>query len=134
MAIAVYDRARNRVRTLIRDDHNGYVPPSGWELVPEADLPPGWTREPAAETDQAADAEHNARIEAAQRIVDDPREPIELATWAAMQEVIEELRAAKAGKPKASRTDADLREAAKARLSALKREEKQDVSRVATPS
>lgn len=122
MAIAIYDRARNQVRTLIRDDHGACVPPDGWELVPVAVLPPDWTREPADATDPAADAEHNARIEAAQRIVDDPREPLALATWAAMQEVIDELRAAKAGKPKPSRTDAELRDAAKARLAALRRE------------
>lgn len=53
MGLAVYDRATNQVRTVIREDHGGYVPPDGWELVAIEKLPAGWTPEPLSETARA---------------------------------------------------------------------------------
>lgn len=44
MGLAIYHRATNQVRTVIRDDYGGYRPPDGWELVPVEQLPAGWTR------------------------------------------------------------------------------------------
>lgn len=46
MPLAIYHCKTNQVRTIIRDDHGGYRPPEGWELVPVEQLPEGWTREP----------------------------------------------------------------------------------------
>lgn len=46
MPTALYNPKTNQVRTFIRDDHGGYRPPEGWELVPVEKLPEGWTREP----------------------------------------------------------------------------------------
>lgn len=117
MPLAIYDRKTNQVSTIIRDDHGGYRPPDGWELVPVEKLPAGWTAEPAAELPRAITAE---TIEAAQRLIDDPQTPESLAAWAAGEEIKEELRAAKAGKPKPGRTDQELREAAKQRLRSLR--------------
>lgn len=54
-----------------------------------------------------------------QRIIDTPTEPMELAVWACLQEVIDELRAAKSGKPKPRRTDEELRAAAKSRIAKM---------------
>lgn len=119
MAFALFNPLTNQVQTFIREDHGGYRPPEGWELRTAEELPEGWTMAP--EDTSEADAEHNARLEAAEKIIDEPQTPQELATWAAIQEVVNELRAAKVGKPKPSRTDAELREAAKARLKALRR-------------
>lgn len=116
MPLAIYNRKTNQVQTIIRDDHGGYRPPDGWELLPVEKLPAGWTPEPA---DEPIDTQRAEAITEAQRIIDDPQTPLELATWAAMQETIEELRAAKSGKPKPTRTDQELREAAKQRLRQL---------------
>lgn len=116
MPVAIYSRERNQVRTVVRDDHGGYRPPDGWELIPVEKLPAGWTQEPAAEP---IDTQRSAAITEAQRIIDDPQTPIELATWAAVEEIKDELRAAKAGKPKFGRTDEELRSSAKQRLQAL---------------
>lgn len=46
MPIAIFNAKTNHVRTIIRDDHGGYRPPEGWELVLVEKLPAGWTREP----------------------------------------------------------------------------------------
>lgn len=54
MPLAVWNRETNQVRTVIRDDHGGYKPPDGWELVPYEKLPDGWTPEPLPEPDRAA--------------------------------------------------------------------------------
>lgn len=116
MPIAIFNRKTNQVRTQIRDDHGGYRPPDGWELLPVEKLPEGWTQEPA---DDTAAKQHSALIAEAERIIDAPSTPLELAVWASLQEVIDELRAAKSGKPKPSRTDEELRTAAKERLQKL---------------
>jgi hypothetical protein len=72
--------------------------------------------ERAAIDNEAAAAQKTGLVAEAQRIIDAPSTPLELAVWASMQEVIDELRAAKSGKPKPSRTDEELRTAAKARI------------------
>lgn len=46
MPIAIYNRKTGHVRTIIRDDHGGYRPPEGWQLVPVDKLPDGWIFEP----------------------------------------------------------------------------------------
>lgn len=46
MPIAIYHPQLHHVRTIIRDDHGGYRPPDGWELVPVDKLPDGWIFEP----------------------------------------------------------------------------------------
>lgn len=43
MAIAVYNPTTHQVLTFIRDDHGGYAPPLGFELVADFALPPGWS-------------------------------------------------------------------------------------------
>lgn len=73
-----------------------------------------------AEIDAAqADENKSGLLREVERIIDTPTEPIELAVWACLQEVIDELRAAKSGKPKPSRTDEELREAAKSRIAKM---------------
>lgn len=54
MSIAVFNRNTNQVRTVIRDDHNGYLPPEGWELLPVEKLPKSWIQEPLPKTDRVA--------------------------------------------------------------------------------
>src|SRR3990170_1192055 len=66
-----------------------------------------------------ARADRAELIAAAKAIVDRPNDPISLAMWAALEEVKEELRLAKSGKPKPSRTDAEVRAAVKVRLDGL---------------
>lgn len=66
MGLAIYNRTTNKVQTVIRDDHGGYLPPPGWELVPVQDLPAGWTRdispqEAAAAATAAKLTEHKTR-------------------------------------------------------------------------
>ena len=65
MPIAVYNPKSNHVRTFIRDDHGGYIPPDGWQLLPVEKLPDGWTWEPLpAEARAAAIAAIKTRCEA----------------------------------------------------------------------
>jgi len=75
---------------------------------------PGY--EQYAEILAASGSIETLQISEAQHIIDNPKSPLELATWAAIEEIKEELRAAKAGSPKPGRTDQELREAAKQRL------------------
>lgn len=53
MGLAVYNRTTNQVRTVIREDHGGYRPPEGWELVAVEQLPAGWTVEPMSVAERA---------------------------------------------------------------------------------
>lgn len=93
--------------------------PPQYRLCDGQTVRPATAEERVAIDSEAAIAQLAGMIAEAQRIIDAPSTPLELAVWASMQEVIDELRAAKSGKPKPSRTDEELRTAAKARLQKL---------------